>query len=519
MDLHAIIGQRLVFGFQGPALTESFRQLVRQYKIGNVILFRHNVVDNAQLRALCTDIQQLVQSETGHPAFITIDQEGGMVSRLGADAVVTPGNMAVAATGDPVNARIAAQITARQLRGLGINLNLAPVLDVNSNARNPVIGVRSFGDDPTRVADFAREAVLGYQNENVCCCGKHFPGHGDTAVDSHLGLPCIDRSFDELMQRELKPFIAGIEAGAPAVMTTHILFPQIEPEHIPATMSRRIVTGLLRGEMSFTGLVTSDCMEMQAVQKFFGSVNGVLAAMNAGVDLVLLSHTTLLSGEAAKAAAEALQSGKLDRKEMEESVDRILAAKAKLAAVPAAAFDAEQAAALNDKLLRATITEVHVPKAGRPNVGGHPLCLGCQVYRTGLVGNVVDDVQQSFPVMMAKALGGDGFTTPIDPSEDEIYEWVRRAESYTSIVIGTYNGHLHSQQLELTKALAEHSGKPVIVVALRNPYDLFPLPETIYTLAAYEYTARSTAAVADVLLGRHAATGRLPIATPEQEAQ
>lgn len=121
--------------------------------------------------------------------------------------------------------------------------------------------------------------------------------------------------------------------------------------------------------------------------------------------------------------------------------------------------------------------------------------------------------------MMAKALGGDGFTTPIDPSEDEIYEWVHRAESYTSIVIGTYNGHLHPQQLEMVKALAQNSGKPVTVVALRNPYDLFPLPESVYTLAAYEYTAHSTAAVADVLLGRHAATGRLPIATPEQEAQ
>ena len=152
-------------------------------------------------------------------------------------------------------------------------------------------------------------------------------------------------------------------------------------------------------------------------------------------------------------------------------------------------------------------------------MGGHPLCLGCQVYRTGLVGNVVDDVQQSFPVMMAKALGGDGFTTPIDPSKDEIYEWVRRAESYTSIVIGTYNGHLHPQQLEMVKALAQNSGKPVTVVALRNPYDLFPLPESVYSLAAYEYTARSTAAVADVLLGRQTATGRLPIATPEQEAQ
>ena len=153
--------------------------------------------------ALPADIQQLVQSETGHPAFITIDQEGGMVSRLGADAVVTPGKRAVAATGDPVGARIAAQITARQLHGLGVNLNLAPVLDVNSNARNPVIGVRSFGDDPTRVADFAREAVLGYQNENVCCCGKHFPGHGDTAVDSHIGLPCVDKNLPALEACEL----------------------------------------------------------------------------------------------------------------------------------------------------------------------------------------------------------------------------------------------------------------------------------------------------------------------------
>lgn len=428
------IGQRLVTGFPGTALTPELVQVVKEYKIGNIILFRENIASADQLRTLCADLQTLIRSETGHDAFIMIDQEGGAVTRLPESCINVPGSMALAATGDPETTYLAGKLTGEELRSLGVNFNLAPSVDVNCNPANPIIGVRSYGDTP-------------------------------------------------------------------------------------ATMSRRIVTGLLRGEMSFTGLVTSDCMEMQAVQKFFGSVNGVLAAMNAGVDLVLLSHTTLLSGEAAKAAAEALQSGKLDRKEMEESVDRILAAKAKLAAVPAAAFDAEQAAALNDKLLRATITEVHVPKAGRPNVGGHPLCLGCQVYRTGLVGNVVDDVQQSFPVMMAKALGGDGFTTPIDPSEDEIYEWVRRAESYTSIVIGTYNGHLHPQQLEMVKALAQNSGKPVTVVALRNPYDLFPLPESVYTLAAYEYTARSTAAVADVLLGRHAATGRLPIATPEQEAQ
>ena len=513
------IGQRLVTGFPGTALTPELVQVVKEYKIGNIILFRENIASADQLRTLCADLQTLIRSETGHDAFIMIDQEGGAVTRLPESCINVPGSMALAATGDPETTYLAGKLTGEELRSLGVNFNLAPSVDVNCNPANPIIGVRSYGDTPATVAKYAAGMIRGLQDGGVLCLAKHFPGHGDTSLDSHLTLPCVDKPRDELERMELAPFRAAIADGVPAIMTAHILFPALDDSGMPATMSRRIVTGLLRGEMSFTGLVTSDCMEMQAVQKFFGSVNGVLAAMNAGVDLVLLSHTTLLSGEAAKAAAEALQSGKLDRKEMEESVDRILAAKAKLAAVPAAAFDAEQAAALNDKLLRATITEVHVPKAGRPNVGGHPLCLGCQVYRTGLVGNVVDDVQQSFPVMMAKALGGDGFTTPIDPSEDEIYEWVRRAESYTSIVIGTYNGHLHPQQLELVKALAQNSGKPVTVVALRNPYDLFPLPESVYTLAAYEYTAHSTAAVADVLLGRHAATGRLPIATPEQEAQ
>ena len=188
-------------------------------------------------------------------------------------------------------------------------------------------------------------------------------------------------------------------------------------------MSRRIVTDLLRGEMGFTGLVTSDCMEMQAVQKFFGTVNGVLAAMNAGVDLVLISHTTRLSGEAAAAAAEALADGRLDRAELEASVARILAAKAKLAATPAPAFDAAEAAAQNDRLLRATITEVHVPRAGRPDLGAHPLCVGCPVYRTGLVGNVVDDVAQSFPTMMAAHLGGEGVTTAVDPTDEGLPRW------------------------------------------------------------------------------------------------
>lgn len=198
-----LLGQRLAFGFEGTCIPENFAALVREYKIGNVILFRRNIENNDQLRRLCRELQSLIIAETGHPAFITIDQEGGMVTRLAPDAVNVPGNMAIAATGRIGDAYTAASITARQLRGVGVNFNLAPVLDVNSNRRNPVIGVRSFGDDAARVAALAREAVRGYADAGVLCCGKHFPGHGDTAVDSHLGLPCIDKPLAELEETEL----------------------------------------------------------------------------------------------------------------------------------------------------------------------------------------------------------------------------------------------------------------------------------------------------------------------------
>ena len=221
MDIREKIGQRLVFGFPGTTIPAEVAALVREYKIGNVILFRYNIESLPQLARLCADIQELVRGATGRDAFITIDQEGGMVTRLPWDAVNVPGSMALAATGKPENAVLAAEITARQLRGVGVNFNLAPDLDVNSNPMNPVIGVRSFGDDPQSVALFGTKAVEGYKNGGMLCCGKHFPGHGDTAVDSHIGLPCIEKTMDELEACELISFRAAIKAGADIVVGTH----------------------------------------------------------------------------------------------------------------------------------------------------------------------------------------------------------------------------------------------------------------------------------------------------------
>lgn len=506
MEIREMLGQKLVFGFHGTQLTEEFKALIRRYKIGNVILFLRNVESASQLRQLCSDIQTLIREETGYPAFIIIDQEGGMVSRLPGDAVNVPGAMALAATGDPENARLASEITIRQLRGLGANFNMAPVLDVNSNPANPVIGVRSFGDDPEQVAAFGCASIAPYENSGVLCCVKHFPGHGDTAVDSHLGLPRVDKTEEELEQLELIPFRRAIAAGAPAVMMSHVLFPNIADDQLPCTMSRRMVTGLLRNKLGFRGLVLTDCMEMLAIQKHYGTPQGVVAAIRAGVDLAEISSRMDLEEASAKAVNEAAVRGELNLQEIQESVDRILKFKQQLFTAPDAALcnlEADRQAAWD--MSRQAVSQV----------GGNPFqadektfFCGCADYRVSGAANE-EGKKATFPEFMAARFGARCLVTPKDPTEEEIQEVVRQAAGAEKIVLGTCNGHLFAGQQQLAAALSRLH-KPMAVVALRNPYDLFGLPETLWKLCCYDYDAPALAGVAEVLSGG-AATGVCPV--------
>lgn len=506
MEIREMLGQKLVFGFHGTQLTEEFKELIRRYKIGNVILFLRNVESASQLRQLCSEIQTLIREETGYPAFIIIDQEGGMVSRLPEDAVDVPGAMALAATGDPENARLASEITIRQLRGLGANFNMAPVLDVNSNPANPVIGVRSFGDDPERVAAFGCASIAPYENSGVLCCVKHFPGHGDTAVDSHLGLPRVDKTEEELEQLELIPFRRAIAAGAPAVMMSHVLFPNIADDQLPCTMSRRMVTDLLRNKLGFRGLVLTDCMEMLAIQKHYGTPQGVVAAIRAGVDLAEISSRMDLEEASAKAVNEAAARGELNLQEIQESVERILKFKQQLFTAPDAALcnlQRDRQAAWN--MSRQAVTQV----------GGNPFradektfFCGCADYRVSGAANE-DGKKATFPEFMAQHFGARCLVTPKDPTEEEIQEVVRQAAGAEKIVLGTCNGHLFAGQQQLAAALS-HLQKPMAVVALRNPYDLSGLPERLWRLCSYDYDAPALAGVAEVLSGG-AATGVCPV--------
>lgn len=509
MTLQEKIGQRLMTGFPGTEMSDEFRQAVKTYKIGNVILFRENVRDCAQLKQLCSDIQQFVREETGHSAFIAVDQEGGVVSRLREDGVNVPGAMALGATGDPENAYKAGRLIAQELRSLGPNFNFAPTVDVNSNPHNPVIGVRSYGDDPRKVGQFASRSVRGLMDGGVLCTAKHFPGHGDTDLDSHLALPSVNKSLAELEEVELVPFREAIREGVPAVMTAHILFPQIEPDPIPATMSRRIMQGILREKLGYQGIIISDCMQMAAIASHYGTVEGTLAAFKAGVDLVEITHDPVLCGKAAEAIRKAVEAGELDLAEMDASAERILACKKRwIENAEPVSFDFEAAAQVSRQMMEKTITQIQKPEGF--SLGQTPLCVGCPAYRVSLVGNLEDNQNNPFGTQMAQELSGIPASMSQNPEAEEIAALVAKAKAYSSVVVGTYNGHLRRGQLALVHALAEQN-IPTAVVALRNPYDLRDLPRTVWSIAAYEYSTESIRAAAKVLRGELVPTGKLAV--------
>ena len=507
MTIKEMLGQKLIFGFHGTELSPEFISLIREYKIGNVILFLRNVASADQLRTLCSQIQKLILEETGYPAFIVIDQEGGMVTRLPQDAVNVPGAMALAATGDPENARKASEITIRQLRGLGANFNMAPVLDVNNNPRNPVIGVRSFGDCPEQVTAFGVASAAPYEDSGILCCGKHFPGHGDTAVDSHLGLPKVEKTEEELEQLELIPFRRAVEAGIPAIMISHVMFPNIESENVPCTMSRRIITDLLKKKMGFDGLVLTDCMEMLAIQDHYGTPEGCVAAIKAGVDLAEISSTIALEWGAAKLVNEAAQRGEFDMEEIKASVEKILEYKKKICfEIDPALCNLEEDRKAAAAMARQAIT---CCQGNAPLADEKTFFCGCADYRASGVGNE-DGSAGTFVDYMRRAFGAQGVVTSKDPEADEIAAAAAQAAEFDQIVLNTCNGHLFQGQIALAKALAE-TGKPLTVVALRNPYDIPMLPGCQCRIAAYDYSTPAFQALEEVFRGGEM-TGKAPVA-------
>jgi beta-N-acetylhexosaminidase len=293
-------GQRLMVGFEGKEPSGDVRALIRDYGVGHVILFARNVADPEQVAELVRELQEIAR-DAGHdlPLFVAVDQEGGRVARLKAPWTVWPPLRAVGRLGSEDHARRLGQALAIELRACGIRWDLAPVVDVDTNPNNPVIGDRAFGEDPDLVGRLGAALIEGLQETGVAACAKHFPGHGDTELDSHLDLPVVVHPRSRLEDVEMRPFRAAVAAGAASIMTAHVLYPELD-ERLPATLSPNIV-GLLREGLKYEGVIVSDDLEMKAVAKRWRAGEAAVLAAEAGCDLIAVSKTPDAQVEALEA--------------------------------------------------------------------------------------------------------------------------------------------------------------------------------------------------------------------------
>ncbi|HJT58776.1 MAG TPA: beta-N-acetylhexosaminidase, partial [Ktedonobacteraceae bacterium] len=497
MSLEEQIGQVLMVGFWGITLSQDIIDLISRYHIGNIILFSRNIGDTRQVLELTRSLQSIAK-KAGHryPLLIAIDQENGIVQRLGEAATIFPGNMALGAIGSDEIAYEVARATGQELQALGINMNLAPVVDVNNNPANPVIGVRSFGEDPQMVARLGAAMVKGYHEAGVISCLKHFPGHGDTASDSHLALPTIPHALERLEALELVPFRRGIEAGADSVMIAHISFPALtQQDELPATLSPAIVKGLLRGQMGFDGVIISDCLEMQAISKTFGVQRGAVMALQAGIDLVLISHLYERQRGSFETIRAAVEMNELAPEVIQQAAERVLRLKANYLSwetLPDSsnlpALETSWQGAIN---LASTGSEEHLqlqkrayerlPVLVRNEEGLLPLHLDADErivvispkrYSMSMVEDryysddvLVDVIRQYHPNVSI-------MTVPPGEASQEALQGTRETDI---LIVATVNAHMDEGQAEVVRQLVL-LGRHVIGIAVRNPYDLQAFP-------------------------------------------
>jgi beta-N-acetylhexosaminidase len=511
MSLEQRIGQLLMIGFDGTVVDAELRRMITDYHIGGIILFARNVGSPEQVARLTNELQTIAL-ESGHPGlFIAIDQEGGRVARLTETTGFTefPSAMALTATCDPENARRMAAAMAAEMRAVGINVDFAPDLDVNNNPANPVIGTRSFSSDPAKVAEYGIAFARGLQENGVLSFGKHFPGHGDTGVDSHIDLPQVPHDRARLDEIELIPFRAAIQADLAGIMSAHVTFPAIDPKPgLAATLSHPVLTGLLRDELGFNGLIATDSLEMGALaSKGYPAPVAASLAFAAGADLLLFNRDHAMHKEAFANLVRTVREGKVSEGQLDASVQRILNAKAKFGLLtpalvedPARAGESTATAkhqALALEIARKAITLLKDEASLLPFKTGEPLLV--------------------IETPAAKGLGSLLNATTIeiknDPDENAIAAALRRAPDGHKIIVATTDVSFYPGQVKLVKELLAKNPN-VMIVSLRTPYDIRMLPMVPTVLAAYGGNPPALRAIADILMGKVQATGVSPVTLP-----
>jgi beta-N-acetylhexosaminidase len=501
---------------------DNAQQLIDRYHLGGIIYYAwsNNVNNPRQIARLSNGIQRAATSQrVPIPALIATDQEGGIVARVGPPATQFPGNMALGAGRSTSDARQAAHITGQELRALGINQDYAPVSDVNVNAQNPVIGVRSFGSDPSLVAGMAAAQVDGYQAAGVAATAKHFPGHGDTDVDSHIALPTINHTRAQWEQIDRPPFQAAIDHGIDVIMTAHITVPALDPTPgLPATLSKPIMTGILRHKMHFKGVIVTDALGMGGVSGQFGDDKVPVMALKAGVDMLLKSPDGKLDLQY-NAVLNAVRTGEISKRRIDQSVERILRLKFKLGLfdnpyVDESAVDA--VVGTPDHLAAAQRITDRTTTLVKNDAGLLPLSAS-QRRHILVTGWGASTTQTLAADLAARGQDVERYYTG-SPTDAQIATAVQKATASDLTVVTAGKAWADAAQQKLVRQLVA-TGKPVVVVAVQDPYDVAYFPEAPTYLATYSYGAVALTSLTSVLFGDIAPQGKLPVMIPKAGTQ
>ncbi|WP_337031144.1 glycoside hydrolase family 3 N-terminal domain-containing protein [Paenibacillus illinoisensis] len=501
-------------------VNEGLKSIIHNQDLGGLILFDKNIVDTRQV----TTFTHNLQMEAGDiPMFLGIDQEGGVIKRIPGGTNL-PGQMALGATGDSALAEAAGQLTGEELKALGLNINFAPVLDINSNPDNPIIGMRSFSSDADLVTRLGLATITGLRQSGVIAAVKHFPGHGDTMVDSHLGLPVLTHNRERLDSVELKPFQAAIEDGVEMIMTAHIAFPAIDNEQVtslkdgqrvpvPATLSKKVLNGLLREELGYEGIIISDAFTMDGIAEHFGEDQAVERAVNAGVDIILMPQN---SAAAHQTLVNAVKNGTIPIDTIHASVERILELKAKYGLFERSESLTSKLPKLNQVIGSQAHREVEREIADRAVTllasrdGKRPDSLqqGDRVVIVAAEEEQAKQLERQFNNLSLKtdiALIGQAQTKETVAKADYVilasYQFRNVASQFGWSAYQTLINEMNTRNQRYT------------LLSLGNPYETIYLKNIRSGLAVYGKQEPNTEAGINVLLGHQVATGKLPVKT------
>ena len=515
MSVEEKVGQLFGVYFKDSFFSPALEKMITQYHIGGIIIFTHNVASVINLAELINEAQATaIASSTGIPLFVAIDQEGGPVVRLTQGATVFPSNMAVGATGSTDDAELMARTMATEMKALGINMNLAPVLDVNNNPTNPVIGIRSFGSSPELVARLGVTMIKAYQESGIIATAKHFPGHGDTTLDSHTTLPSIPHDLEHLEAVELVPFKEAIAAGVDAIMTAHVAFPAVDPTpDQPATFSPLVLEDLLRENMGFQGLIATDSLGMGAIDRTYGVTTSAIRSFQAGADLLLFGndpgHSPAEQPPVYDEILRLVRDGSISMHRLDESVRRILLVKAKYGILdwqPVEATEVIQQVGTTEHLTVARRVALDSITLVRDDSGILPIKPESKIvviYPRAALG--------LGPALKRFSPDLDEIQVGLDPSLAEINDALQQAQSADAVIVGAIDVQRYPEQIQLVEALSKY---PIVVVALSSPYDLLAYPTVPTYLAMYGDVPVSLDALGQVLFGVAKPRGHLPVELP-----